>query len=90
MSSHVMWGKPRIMILQVHLRALRGVHVLEPSARLEACRKVARRAEKLNAISAGPGCSSAVAMRRGRVCEPPLPSLRSPFFSALGSDLNQL
>lgn len=85
-----MWGKPRIMILQVHLRALRGVHVLEPSARLEACRKVARRAEKLNAISAGPGCSSAVAMRRGRVCEPPPAKSSFSFFSAFVSDLNQL
>lgn len=58
------------MILQVHLRALRSVHALEPSARLEACRKVARRAEKLNAVTMEPGCLNAVALRSGLACEP--------------------
>ena len=78
MPGHVVLGKPRTMLLQLQLQALRSAHVLEPSARLEACRKVARRAEKLNVMSAGPGCSSSVAMRRGRPCETPINKKRRP------------
>ena len=59
-------AKPRTLILQVHLEALGYVGALGPSVQLEACRKVARRAAKLDGCSVMPR-TDAVSIRRGSV-----------------------